>query len=384
MKDLLSKLAKHSYQKHTFLKEWRVFILITLVVKLAAMLFSIFAGYFYFNNLFISLLNSPFWAKFFAGTNLLLIEVLTAIAISKFFKFVIRGTWKTAIPILFIVGALFAVSFVSSTNGLALRQSKKVDNAELIEQQHGYVINEVKANYHKQMEVIQDRIKAEQSNPLGWSGGKRTALLQDQLMRIDYYYKDLKKLSAELKMELFDLKTSHDADLISNNNTIQAEADKFYNIVAIIMVLIFLINGVLMFFYSRIFEEKEVELSKVEIISDIGEEMQNKTDDLIENAINSRLNLYFEAFTRQTRTKGPQTGPNYKQATQIGFTSNNDKTANQNDKGRSPSDQRQCKHCGNQFDFKHWNKQFCGDDCRIAYWEAKNPGKKINRRNYKK
>ncbi len=30
---------------------------------------------------------------------------------------------------------------------------------------------------------------------------------------------------------------------------------------------------------------------------------------------------------------------------------------------------RKCKQCGIMFDFKHWNKQFCSDACRILHWE---------------
>jgi len=382
MKDLLSKLAKHSYMKHSFLKEWRVFILIVLVVKLAAMLFSIFAGYFYFNNLFISLLNSPFWAKVFAGINLLLIEVLTAIAISKFFKFVIRGTFRTAIPVLFIVIALFSISFISSTNGLALRQSTKVDNIESIENQYNYKAEVVKAEYHDHINIIKARIKDEQSNPQGWTGGKRTSLLKDQLLRIDSYYADLKSRSNELKTQLSSLENEYQMEKQANNGKMQNESDKFYDIVAIVMILIFLVNGLLMFFYSRIFDEREAQLSKIEIITEIGEEMQAKTDSLIENAINTRFSLYFEAF--DTQAKRPIiTEPNIKEITpQIGFISTGAKDIRQNDNRRSPSSDRQCKHCETSFDFKHWNKQFCSDECRIAFWEAKNPGKKIYRKKY--
>ncbi len=39
--------------------------------------------------------------------------------------------------------------------------------------------------------------------------------------------------------------------------------------------------------------------------------------------------------------------------------------------------QRKCKFCNEEFDYKHWNKQYCSDDCRIANWEKKT-GEKLN------
>lgn len=32
---------------------------------------------------------------------------------------------------------------------------------------------------------------------------------------------------------------------------------------------------------------------------------------------------------------------------------------------------RNCKHCNQPFTFKHWNKRYCSDECRIANWEAR-------------
>lgn len=32
---------------------------------------------------------------------------------------------------------------------------------------------------------------------------------------------------------------------------------------------------------------------------------------------------------------------------------------------------RKCKHCNQPFTFKHWNKRYCSDECRIANWEER-------------
>jgi hypothetical protein len=32
---------------------------------------------------------------------------------------------------------------------------------------------------------------------------------------------------------------------------------------------------------------------------------------------------------------------------------------------------RNCKHCEQPFTFKHWNKRYCSDDCRITAWKQR-------------
>lgn len=40
---------------------------------------------------------------------------------------------------------------------------------------------------------------------------------------------------------------------------------------------------------------------------------------------------------------------------------------------------RNCQNCGQEFSYKHWNKRYCSDECRIENWENRT-GKKLNRR----
>jgi predicted nucleic acid-binding Zn ribbon protein len=39
---------------------------------------------------------------------------------------------------------------------------------------------------------------------------------------------------------------------------------------------------------------------------------------------------------------------------------------------------RHCKNCGQSFSYKHWNKQYCSEECRIENWE-KRTGKKVRK-----
>lgn len=40
---------------------------------------------------------------------------------------------------------------------------------------------------------------------------------------------------------------------------------------------------------------------------------------------------------------------------------------------------RNCQNCGQEFSYKHWNKRYCSDECRIENWESRT-GKKLNRK----
>ncbi|NJN77197.1 MAG: hypothetical protein HC803_01775 [Saprospiraceae bacterium] len=43
---------------------------------------------------------------------------------------------------------------------------------------------------------------------------------------------------------------------------------------------------------------------------------------------------------------------------------------------------RNCKNCGKPFVYKHWNKRFCSDECRIENWE-KRTGKTLTKKSKK-
>ena len=46
--------------------------------------------------------------------------------------------------------------------------------------------------------------------------------------------------------------------------------------------------------------------------------------------------------------------------------------------------QRQCKHCGQPFTYKHWNKQYCSDKCKLDYHAAQHGGQRFDPAEYRK
>ena len=290
LKQLIQTVAKNSYKKHEFIREWSAFILFTIILKVAAMVFSIFAGYFYFNQLFISILNSVFWAKVFSVIALILIEVLVAISLTKFFKFALRLELKALFPFVLAV-VFFGISFYSSTNGLALRQSKKVDNTENITSLNQLTNDNINTRSVNIKEEIKEQIKTIKANKQGWHNGRRSVLLAAQLNKIDFYYTELNKLEKTRKKDLNNQKTSYLIALNENNMHQANESEKYYKIVSFIMLLIFLVNGLLVYFYSKVNSENNPEDGIKESVTDQMQKIVSLTDNVIFGNLSKRIYL---------------------------------------------------------------------------------------------
>jgi ribosomal protein S27AE len=338
MKSIINKLADSTYKRHSFIREWRVFIAITLIAKLTAMTFSIFAGYFFFYDLLFDALNNKTLASVFSIINLIIIEASTAIALTKFFKFTFKGfSWLASIGTLLMAGALFTVSFISSTNGLALRQANIVDQSEGINEAY-QVRKDSIVNYYSQRRAEYSKLKEiELNNPQGWKGSKREFLTLKQLENIKAYNNEVKSLYSEEKEALAAIKADYTKELDANKSIMKLEADKYYNIVIIIMILIVIVNGALVYFYSKIVED-----DKKEVVNEFKKELSLQADKLIEETFKERLALYFNASGQQQQTRPIQDA----QIVQ----------------------ERECKNCGEKFIVEHWNQRYCSPECKIEFF----------------
>ena len=187
-KNLIRDWAIRVYEKQEFIKEWNVYISILLVLKLAAMVFSVFAGFFFFRNIFNQLLANNTAAVIFSTVTLLIIELLTALSITKFFKFALRGELKTAVPLLILTTLIFSISFISSTNGLSMRQGKIADNSEYIKSEYNLEKENINESFDRAKEEYISRIDLIRTNPQGWINGKRIILTASQLKDIKNIY----------------------------------------------------------------------------------------------------------------------------------------------------------------------------------------------------
>jgi hypothetical protein len=329
--DLLTKLAKRTFNKQPFLREWDFFIVITLIAKVLTMVFSIFAGYFYFVDLFSSALNNnATLAKAFSILCLLIIELSTAIAITKFFKFAIKKKVNLAIFSLMIAVITFSISFISSTNGLALRQSNTVDNSLQIENSYIQVVKDTKQEYNSKVADLNSLIEIEKQNPQGWKGKERSTLTASQLKRIENYRITINSLNDELNARLGKIESAKNKELENNEKLTGAESDKFYNIVAGIMILVFLINGLLVYFYS--------EIARADPETELEREVREQADAVIRRVYSERFRTYSAVRVDEVK----------------------------------PDEVRSCKQCNAEFVPKHWNQRYCNDKCKNLYNERRN------------
>lgn len=331
----LKQWALFSFKEHTYIREWGPFIILVLIAKLIAMCFSIFAGYFYFLDLFTRLSDNNQLSKWFAIVNLILLELSTAIALSKAFKFLIHRKYYTFLFILSIALGLFSISFISSTNGLAMRQADKIDQSKVIQTNYSALRDSINTYYELEKSKTERLIETIKNNPQGWEGKKRSRLLSMQLLQIDTYYKDLKRQEEEKQTKLAELREEQRQAINLNVDRTEAEADKYYRLVAVIMLIILGINGLLMYFYSQISKSDKKLLIQTEI-----SRVNNEIDKHILTLVRERIKHYFSTEeAKPTLTLKPK--GNY------------------------------CKHCGIEFKKEHKNQTYCSDECRVKYWEGK-------------
>jgi len=168
LNNFIEKRASTTYRIHEFVKEYGVFISLVLLVKLATSLFSAYAGYFYVKSLFLEILNDYTWSIVFAIISLVLIELLTNISLSKFYKTSLRGKIKAAIGFVLLSAVFFGLSFYLSTNGLAQRQTQKTDNSQLIIEKYQLQEKYIKDQANNDKKETKEAIELIKANPAGW------------------------------------------------------------------------------------------------------------------------------------------------------------------------------------------------------------------------
>ncbi len=421
---LLSRLARNAYKLHNLKKEWKVFILFVFLAKVLTWSTSIFAGYYYFSQLLFPVLQNSMFTSLTAISTLIIIEVLTTITLAKFFKFLLRGTnhISTTIALSLVVVTLFGLSFISSTNGLAMRQGTKTDKTGIIVENTNFEKKQIKNEFRDRFLNLEEQISTIKNNPQGWSRGVRSILISRQLSNIDSLQKHKAELFQEQKAELALIDQKEQSEILLNKQETTAEANKYYKIIAWVMIVQFVASGVLMFFWKRILNEDDQELiisEKIKILKDtmvsnayhaainefsgvsklIASQLMisnetyqpvtptSRADNLIENDNRNRVQI--AGFRKNGQTKSnPQ--ESIKQDIPLievsGITDFNPKNL-YNNTMKNPSyngdrrtmqisNKRTCKNCGIEFDYIHWNKQYCSDTCRIENWERKT-GKKL-------
>lgn len=403
---LIQKYAKNQYKTHSFLRENRAILLLVAVFKVATAIISIYAGYNYFFNLIYQLIDSIAVVTISSIFLLLIVELLTALFLGKMFKFFLKRLYKTSVFYFIGVLVMFTISFISSTNGLATKRSQLADNTTVIVDKYKVQTDNIKNDYSARIEQISNEIESIKTNPGGWVGGKPIRLTTKQQAEIKNYHNEIAQLRNEQKQELNELKQAQQIELKNNDLHTKNEASKYYNFVMIVMFVQFLCSGVLMYFYSRIYEANNKQEVTNELVTDFSGKIINGVERKINTTIKQVIEFYNTALeldepeqykalsiaaenkktdnAKQSENNEPdneKSEPNEpkKEVHKIGFrfenSVENDHRLNVH---RSNSKTRICKYCGTEFFYKHWNKQYCNDECRKKAWEQRT-GTKLNK-----
>lgn len=314
----LIDISQKIYNKQPFLKEWGFFVWLIIIVRALTMTFSVFAGYFFYVDIFNSVVGSGLSSKVFTISILSIVELTTIIALSKFFKFLIRKDLKPTLLSAGMALILFTVTFISSSEGLSMRQALKVDIKPKIDTLYNKDRKELRIKMENDIKSIEKLIAVEQQNPLSW----KNKLSSSQLVRIENYTKQVSTLRENFKAESAKIDSLQQADLHRNKLTTSKEASKYYNLVICIMLITLLINGLLRYFYSRIAKES----------SDPYEEIRQKAKEQIQRVFEEAMNFEPAATTTQ----------------------------------------RVCKFCGKELKSKHWNQHYCNDECKTKFHDRSN------------
>ena len=289
LSNAVKNYALRNWRTYSFKQEWLTVILLVIIAKIATSVISVFSGYCYLDNIFFGLFGAESLSKIVTVFSLVIIELLNALFLAKFFKFLLRmNNLKWVFPLLLSI-ALFALSFVISTNGIALYTSNKVDLSKNIAEKYITEIRAVETDYNQQTAIIQEHINNVKANPSEWRDGKRCVLSTAQLAEIREQYDKITDLTNKKESRINALNEAKAQELQSNRANAETEADKFYKYVACIMFVQLVASLALWFFWCRISAEDDPETNKIEAVSAGLAQIENTVDGCINARVDGKL-----------------------------------------------------------------------------------------------
>ncbi len=407
---ILTKVANKQNTTHRFSTEWRVFIIIALIVGLATSLVSIYSGNHFLRGYLSSFSNSPLIVTILTFTALLIIEFLTYYAMSKAFKFGLKMDVLKFLPTTIFTIAIYTLSFYQSTSGLSIQESSKVDKSELINDNLSIEIDNLKADLKANIAYYKGEVANIKSNPQGYSksGGSRSVLKANQLSDIKAYNNTISELKQDVRAEIKQLEKDAKQDKANNLTEITSTREKYFGFISVIMAIQVLCSGFLGFAWSQIQSEnapQDYAKSKVlditmQVDSSINALWQSRLNSLqhgldialnsnsaagtpleIQQAANIATADKEESEVVEAEILNKTDKGNYSKDAKIGFQMNAKKTPtakpkNDTDTG-TQAKQRICEHCKTPYTYKIHNQKFCCTQCRKDAWELKT-GAKLN------
>lgn len=402
----VKSIALNNWRLYSFKQEWLSIILLVLCVKISTSIVSVFSGYYYLKNVFFGLFGTESAARCISVVALVMIELLNALFLAKFFKFVLRlNNVKWIFPLCLSI-ALFTLSFVISCNGIAIYTADNVDITQNIENKFQTQSDGVKADFAARIAVVNEHIESIKQNPTDWKDGKRCVLSAGQLSELQKCYDNITDLTKQRDKELQRLLTEKRVELAENNENKLSESDKFYKYVAVIMLIQLLCSGALWYFWAKISAEDDPETNQKECVEKGLKQIESTVDDCIDARVNTRLNnlktIYNEIaaetpprIAAKKAAPEPET-PTPRKCKIVGFdtltetpkTPEKNNADNVNTCGVSPTyktplnplnNVKICVECGNVLTPSQVarNAKFCCPSCRVKHYNKTHPEKKL-------
>lgn len=289
LSNAVKNYALRNWRAYSFKQEWLTIILLVIVTKLSTSVVSVFSGYCYLDQIFFGLFSSASLSKCLTVLSLVLIEALNALFLAKFFKFLLRmNNLKWIFPLILSIG-LFALSFVLSTNGIAIYTGNKVDLSKNIAEKYLTEVQAVENDYKAQCNIINEHIANVKANPSEWKNGQRCILSTAQLAEIRGEYDKITALTNTKEAKIKALNEAKAKELQANKANTENEAGKFYKYVACIMFIQLISSLALWFFWCKISAEDDPETNKVEAVTAGLTQIENTVDDCINSRVDGKL-----------------------------------------------------------------------------------------------
>lgn len=398
--NFLKSFAVRNWQKYSFKKEWASVILLLIILKLATSAVSIFSGFFYLDNFYYSFTDNNTASVIFSLVTLIIIEGLCALFLAKFFKFALRVDFKTAIMPFVCAVLVFAVSFLISTNGIALYANKAEDLSKEINSKYNTAIDNEKKACTENIKQITEYINTQKKNPQGWANGVRCMLSDFQSKEIAKAYSQIEDYKRNLSIALQDIEKQRKIELSENSRNTTDLSDKYYKIVAFIMLVQIICSGGLWFFWCKIAGQDAPENDYKESVLDVYNKANELIDKGLETCISQKFSVITTAFTTlandmkmkeiaaQKTAKTVQLTP---RRTGFAMPENNETTTEKNANTVAVSDVANvnptrsnavsiavCDECGKALtDSQIVRKaRFCSAKCRVSNYNKMHPDRK--------
>lgn len=390
-----------NWRTYSFKQEWLSIIILVLVVKIATSAVSVFSGYYYLIDVFRGLFGNITLQKTFAVLSLVLIELLNALFLAKAFKFILRlNNAKWIFPMCLSAG-LFVISFVVSTNGIAIYTSDKVDISNNIAEKYENLITQLNTETAANIDLVKNQIQNIKENPTDWKDGKRCILSAAQLNEINKCYDKITAYQTYKEQKIRELTHSKTLELADNQAVTTNTASRYYIYVSVIMALQIVSSFLLWFFWCKISAEDDKENAERETIETSLNSVLDTVDNCIYKRIGNRigvLNTIYSGIAAQSTEYTPQAENTPENSTEkktikiAGFNTDTETTPTPQKTpfkvgdtatvpplhGTPQNAVKTCLNCGNPLTAAKLMRgaKYCCDSCRIAAYNKAHPNRK--------